>query len=159
MTSSSSSASRSFARLPSPPISPAKRPPGLSARKIARAACSFSQHPVQRRVGESRVELGDELHVRGVQQQRVDALGPRRRDHLGRIVDAEHGRAALDDLPRQRPLAAADVEDPLARLRVEQVERRAAELGDERADPRIIRGIPFAGRDDGLAQSVFTHSR
>ena len=40
--------------------------------------------------------------------------------------------AALDDLARQRPLAAADVEDPLARLRVEQVERRPAELGDER---------------------------
>ena len=159
MTSSSSSASRSFARLPSPPISPAKRPPGFSARKIARAACSLSQHPVQRRVGKSRVELGEELHVLGREQQRIDALGARRGDHLGRIVDAEHGRAALDDLLGQRPLAAADVEDALARLRIEQVERRPAELGDEAADARIIGRVPLAGRGGGLAQSVFTHSR
>ena len=114
---------------------------------------------MQRRVGECRIELGEELHVFGGEQKRIDALGARRRDHFGRIVDTEHGRAALDDLQGQRPLAAADVEDPLARLRVEQVERRAAELGDERADLGIVGGIPLAGRGDGLAQSVSTHER
>jgi hypothetical protein len=60
---------------------------------------------------------------------------------------------------RQPPVAAADVEDMLARLRIEQVERRLAKLGDEPADPRIIRRVPAAGRGDRQVQSVFTQSR
>ena len=114
---------------------------------------------MQSRVGESRIELGREREILRSHQHRVDTVSARRRDHLGRIVDAENGRPALDDLFRQSPLAAADVEDPFAPLGVEQIERRAAELGDERADARVIRGIPFAGRGRACAQSVLTHSR
>ena len=33
------------------------------------------------------------------------------------------------------------------------------QLGDECPDSRVVRGIPFAGRDSDLAQSVFTQSR
>ena len=126
---------------------------------MARAACSFSSTQCRVALEKDRVEVRRERHVRHVHQDRVDPLGARGCDHFRRIVDPEHGCAALDDLPGQSPLAATDIEDPLARLRVEQVERRAAELGDKSADARIIRGIPFAGRDGGLAQSVFTHSR
>ena len=114
---------------------------------------------MQRGVGESRVELGEELHVLRRKQQRIDAFRPRRRDHLGRIVDAKHGSAALRDPPRQSPLAATDVEDPLAGLGIEQIQRRAAELRDERAHARIIPRVPFAGRGSGLAQSVLSQSR
>ena len=61
---------------------------------------------------------------------------------------------------RQRPVAAADVEDLLARLRVEQVERRRAERGHEAADAGIIAPRPSGwSRRTALAQSVFTHSR
>ena len=76
-----------------------------------------------------------------------------------RIVDSDDVRAALDDLVGQRPIAAADVEDPLPDLRIEQIERRSTEVGDEAADSRIVGGIPAAGRGDGGAQSVFTQSR
>ncbi len=80
-------------------------------------------------------------------------------DQFRRIVDSDDVRAALDDLVGQRPIAAADVEDPLAYLRIEQIERRGAEVGDEAADARIVGGVPAAGRGDGGAQSVFTQSR
>src|SRR4029079_6804172 len=106
---------------------------------------------------------------------RVDALLARGADHLERIVDAGDGRAPLDDLQCQRPIAATDVEDVLAQLRVEEVERRAAELGDEGADLRIVGRVPLAGRErplrrrfdfaqwllrmSGWLQRVLTHSR
>jgi hypothetical protein len=83
----------------------------------------------------------------------------RRRDQLRGIVDTDDLRAALDDLVRQSAVAAADVEDPLAKLRVEQIERGLAEVGDEATDPGIVRGIPAAGRGDRDRQSVFTQSR
>ena len=76
-TSSSSSASRSVARLPSPPISPAKRPPGLSERKIARAACSLSSTQCSVALEKAASNSAAELHVRRVHQHGVDALGPR----------------------------------------------------------------------------------
>ena len=44
----------------------------------------------------------------------------------GELSMPSDAAAALDDLCGQRAVAAADVEDPLARLRVEQVERRRA---------------------------------
>jgi hypothetical protein len=83
----------------------------------------------------------------------------RSRDHLGGVVDTEHGRAALDDLLRQRTLAAADIEDPLACLGVQEVERSPAELGYEAAHAGVIRGIPLARRGGALAQRVLIQSR
>ena len=80
-------------------------------------------------------------------------------DQFRRIVDPDDVCAALDDLVSQGPVAAADVEDSLPDLRIEQIERRSTEVGDEAADARIIGGVPAAGRGDGGAQSVFTQSR
>src|SRR5206468_4919445 len=117
------------------------------------------QHPVQGGIGESGVELGEELHVLGGELDRVDAVGAGRSDHFRRIVDPKHCRATLDDLPRQRTFTAANVENAFTRLRIEQVERGPAKLGDERADLGIIGGIPLAGRGGRLAQSVATKSR
>ena len=53
------------------------------------------EHPVQRRIGEGRVELGEEGHILHIEQKRIHALGTRRRDHLGRIVDTKNNRAPL----------------------------------------------------------------
>jgi hypothetical protein len=89
---------------------------------------------------------------------RVDPSRARRGDHFGRIVDAEHSRAASEDLLRERAFPAANVQDSLARLRIEQVERRPAELGDKGTDPRIVGRVPFRCRGDCLAQRVFSHS-
>ena len=80
-------------------------------------------------------------------------------DQFWRIVDPHDVCAALDDLVRQRAIAAADVEDPLTDLGIEQIERRSTEVGDEAADARIVGGVPAAGRGDEGAQSVFTQSR
>ena len=80
-------------------------------------------------------------------------------DQLRRVVDSNDVRATLDDLVGQRPIAAADIEDPLADLGIEQVERRSTEVGNEAADARIVGGVPAASRGDGGAQSVFTQSR
>ena len=80
-------------------------------------------------------------------------------DQLRRVVDPDDVCAALDDLVSQGPVAAADVEDSLADLGIEQVERRSTEVGNEAADARIVGGVPAASRGDGGAQSVFTQSR
>jgi hypothetical protein len=83
----------------------------------------------------------------------------RRRDKFGRVVDPDDLGSTLDDLVGQRTVAAANVKDPLAQLRVKQVERSLAEVGDEAADPGIVRRVPAAGRGDRGRQSVFTQSR
>jgi hypothetical protein len=114
---------------------------------------------VKRRVGESGVELAIEAHVRHVEKLCINALLTRRRDHLRRIVDADHFGAAVDDLQRQRPFAAADIQDPLACPGVEQVERRCAKLADEAADLCVIGRNPAARRDRDGVQSVLTQSR
>ena len=85
---------------------------------------------MQRGVGESRVERLAELHVCAASISRASSPLARAAPIMLRlIVDADDVGAALHDLERQRPVAAADVEDLLARLRVEQVERRRAQLG------------------------------
>ena len=89
----------------------------------------------------------------------VETDRPRRRNQLRRIVDANDFCPALDDLVRQGSVAAADVEDPFTRFRVEQVERSFPEVGNEAADPSIVRRVPAAGRGDRRGQSVFTQSR
>jgi hypothetical protein len=80
-------------------------------------------------------------------------------DQFRRIVDSDDVRAALDNLVSQRSIAAADVEDPLPDLGIEQVERCGPKVRDEAADARIVGGVPAAGRGDGGAQSVLTQSR
>lgn len=114
---------------------------------------------MKRSIGEGRVELGIERHVRRIGLDHIQPDRPSRRDQFGRIVDADNIRAALDDLVRESAVAAADVENPLTQLRVKQVERGLTEVGNEAADPGIVRSIPATGRGDCSRQSVFTQSR
>ena len=95
--------------------------------------------------------------------RRAPARAPRR-SCTGCCRCRRRSAPALLDLERQRAVAAADVEDMLARLRVEQVERRLAERGHEAADAGIIGRIPLAGRGEVPSRSVSvrascTHSR
>ena len=89
----------------------------------------------------------------------VDIGRCRDSNELRPILDPDDVCPALDDLVSQRSIAAADVEDSLANLGIEQVEPCRAQLGDEPTDARIVRGVPPTGRGDGRAQSVFTQSR
>jgi hypothetical protein len=110
-------------------------------------------------VRKSGVKLGVERHVRRAHLEHVESGRPSNGDQLGRIVDPDYIGPALDDLVSQRTIAAADVEDPLARLRIEQVERRLPKVSDKAPDPGIVRSVPAAGRGDRRRQSVFTQSR
>jgi hypothetical protein len=80
---------RSVAILPSPPISPTKRPPGRSTEKTPLATASGIQHPVERGVGKSGVELPEAQRLAGkterlrIRDEGVDAPRARRFDHLG----------------------------------------------------------------------------
>ena len=60
---------------------------------------------------------------------------------------AELGGAALDLLDPQPGEHILDVGCGDGTLTVKIVERGAAELGDEAANPRVIRGVPLARRD------------
>ena len=92
-TSSSSSASRIAARLPSPPISPANRPPGLSERTRSPAPPAPSRAPSAaprwRRPRRTRHELACR---RRPSARASTPFAARSADHFGRIVDPEHRR-------------------------------------------------------------------
>ncbi len=103
---------------------------------------------MQCRVREYRVELAVEGKALPGHDPGVDALRPRRGDHVGRGVDRHHFGARSDDLFGQHPVAAAEVEDALARLRVEQFEHRRSERRHEMRRLGIAPGLPILPRCD-----------
>ena len=56
---------------------------GLQRAKDRACRLRLLENPMQGRIRERCVELGEELHVLGRKQKRIDALRPRRSDHLG----------------------------------------------------------------------------
>ena len=93
-------------------------------RKPDRArGAMLGQHPVQGRIREGRIEGFAEFEFGRVHQARIDSARARRANHAQAVVDPDDLGPALLDPNRQRPVAAADIEDMLARLRIEQVER------------------------------------
>ena len=102
-------------------------------------------------VGESGVELAEarrllvEVERLGVGHEGVDAASPRRFDHRLRSVEADHPGARIHDLAGQDSVAAAEVEDQLARLRREQLERRRAERRNEGGVAGIVARRPLGG--------------
>jgi hypothetical protein len=88
-------------------------------------------HPVQRRVGEHRVELALESEALTRHDPRVEALRLGGGDHVGRSVDRDDDSPAGGDLRGQHAVAAAEIEDALARLGVEQLDHRRAESWHE----------------------------
>ncbi len=90
--------------------------------------------PVQHRVREHGVDRVRDLEVAGVappeRQFGVRLAG--RLDHLRGLVDPDDVRASVGDAVGQVAGAAAEVENPLARLGIEEVEDVCAVLVDER---------------------------
>ena len=91
LPSATRSATRMAAMLPKPPNSSAMRPPGRSARNIARAALAV-ENPMQDGVAEDRIELVGELHVSG------------RRRATPRGCASAHGRRGPQKRRGQRPV-------------------------------------------------------
>ena len=131
-------------RSRAPPISPTKRPPGLSARQtpaITRSArriqCSAA---LLKTASNSAVEGERPRPTRRARRARARA---RRRHLLGAAVDAD------DRGSRHRPagavsdaVAAAEVEDALARPRREQLDDAGAEIADEARVAGVALRVP-----------------
>ncbi len=97
---------------------------------------------MQRRIGEYRVELGDEIERMAVHFADIEALHPRDGQQLIAEIDAENIGAGCLDLGGQRAVAAAKIENPFARLGAEHAEHRSGQLLHEAAVPRIVGGRP-----------------
>ena len=63
-------------------------------------------------------------------------------DHVLIGVEADHRGAPLGDLGREFSRAAPEVEYPLARLRIEEVDQRIAAAGHETELIVVVAGIP-----------------
>ena len=117
--------------------------------------CRRVEHPVERRVRECSVELAEivgcprKAQRLGIGDVSVDTLGPGRFDHFRRGVEPDHLLSRRRDVGRQRPVAAPEIEDDLARPRVEQGHGRSSQSGDERGVGRIIVRAPAGGAVDG----------
>ena len=108
---------------------------------------------MQSRVGEDGVERTEALniHLLGIRDEGVDAARARRLDHLLGAVEADHPGAGLDNPLGQHAVAAADVQDELAGLRVEQLQHCIAEPRHEGRVLRIIGGGPAVRSVDHVA--------
>jgi hypothetical protein len=103
-------------------------------------------HPVQRRIGEHRVELILEGKRMAVHLLHLEALGGSGGEQLLAQIGAKHVGAARGDLLREHAVAAAKVEDALALHRRQQIEHRAGKLGDETAFHGVVVGLPALHR-------------
>ena len=88
-------------------------------------------HPVQRRIGEDRVELAVEVERLAVDHPRIEAARPGGGDHLRRLVDADDVATHRHQLLRQNAVAAAEAENALDRLGLQEVDDGHAERRDE----------------------------
>ena len=138
---------RRVARLPSPPISPTKRPPAFSAAKMPVATASGSS--IQCRAALEKTASNWPNRSRSIASaSATKASMPRARaastisGELSRPITL---RARRDDPLGQRAVAAADVEDQLAGLRREQLQHRVAERRHEGGILRIIGRRPAGG--------------
>ena len=103
-------------------------------------------HPVQRRIGEHRVELVLEGKRMAVHLLHFEALCSSFGEHLLAQIGAKHVGAARGDLLRQHTVAAAEVEDAFALPRRQEIEHRTGKLGDETAFHGIVFGLPALHR-------------
>jgi len=95
-------------------------------------------HPMQRGIGEHRIELGDEIQGMAVDFADSEAFHPRHREQLIAQVDAENVGAGGLDFGSEHAVAAAKIEDALAGLGTKHPEHGARQLLHEAAVPRIV---------------------
>ena len=71
----------------------------------------------------------------GVHHSGIEATLLGRGDHVGRCVHADNLRSRGGDSFRERPVTAAQIQNALPRLRIEQIKHRLPQVGHE---PRIL---------------------
>lgn len=100
------------------------------------------RHPMQRGIGEHRIEFVGEgerlaIHAAGIQPQ-----GAGRLDHLGAGIHRHQRAAVLQQPEGESPIATAEIKDPLAGLRREQLHQGRPEIGHEGRVAAVLLGIP-----------------
>ncbi len=109
---------------------------------------------MQRRVAEYRVELVFEIEALRVPKSYVDPARFRGADERLRCVDADDRRAGGGDAFGQGPIAAPEIEDPLAGLRREEIDERRAEIGNEASVACVLLCVPDLQRRSKPAYCV-----
>jgi hypothetical protein len=128
------------AKLAGEAASRAKRPADACDHEL------WPAHPVQRRIGEHRVEFILERKRVAVDLLHIEALGGSGGEQLLAQIGAKHIGAARGDFLREYAVATAKVEDAFALPRRQQIEHRTGKLGDETAFHRIVVGLPALHR-------------
>src|ERR1700724_3332402 len=85
--------------------------------------------PVQDGIGKGSVEFVLKDQRTGIHYPRVKAAPKSGCDHVRRIVDTDHLRTQSNQLFSQCPVAATQIEDALARLRLEKITNGLPERG------------------------------
>src|SRR6185312_5774267 len=111
-------------------------------------------HPMERGIAEDRIELACEGEPHAVDDPRIEPLGLGRRHLLGALIDADR-LAERRELGRQRAIAAAEIENPLARPRREPLEHALPQSRHEARIAAIALWVPMLRRGFGgmLVQS------
>src|SRR5918994_382766 len=120
-------------------------PPAWSERPQHRGGDGLRwRHPVQRGIGEDSIRRRFECEVLtpGYLEPEVWVEHPGPRDHRLGGVDSQHLGAGVGDLRRQPASPAAEVDDPLAWPRRQQLDHASAKLGDYGELLVVERGVP-----------------
>jgi hypothetical protein len=103
-------------------------------------------HPVQRRVGEDRVELGFERKGMAVDPLHLEALAGGDGKQLLAQIGPKHIGAVGGDRFSQHAVAATEVENALAVARREEIDHGTGKLRDEAPLHGIVVGLPALDR-------------
>ena len=112
------SAARIFSTLPLPPNSPTKRPAGFEATRDAFYDAFRPFHPVQRGVAKDRVKAAFERKPLAVHNDHVQSPLFCGLDLAKASIGAKHGAAGAGDFFGQGAVAAAQVQNHLARFAI-----------------------------------------
>jgi len=87
------------------------------------SVCMF--YPMQGRIGKDGIELSSECEFRrvGLNEGEAREIEPGLSKHVGRVIQTDHARASLCDFSSKLPGSAADIQNLLANVRVEQSEQ------------------------------------
>src|SRR5687767_1773551 len=81
-------------------------------------------YPMQCSIGKDRVELLLKWEILGTGHLGGDSILLSRCDHIGRVVNAQDIRSSFGNLDSKYSVPTTDIEDALARLRIEPVQEK-----------------------------------
>src|SRR5581483_8586762 len=110
----------------------------------------------QRGIAEDRIEGGAKAQALSVHGGNFE-IAPARGGKLGGAgIDADDTAPGGGDLFAERAVAAAEIQNVLARLRIEDLEQRLGQIGDEAGVARI--GLRIQTVDEPIAVKVAFHA-